>query len=261
MPQNEHRTVDRVVDILEYLAANKEGVSFSEISRALSMPKSSLHPVIHTLCRRRLLHYRDDVQKYVLGDLTFSLGSSYVADSSLLNKMDELLAELTLKTNETCHFGVLAGNEVLYLLKQSPSSPVHVAARSGYRLQAHCSAIGKALLSQFDREELMGLFPGGLKALTENTITDFDALCRQLEEIRATGFGYENEESSRHVQCLSTPLACRGKIVAAVSVAFPVFYSRQNTDKADRIKEHLVEIRKKMESLIAGNIGEWIYGN
>jgi DNA-binding IclR family transcriptional regulator len=261
MAHDEHRTVDRVVDILELLAGNNEGISFSEISRCLSMPKSSLHPLLHTLCRRRLVHCKAREQKYVLGDLMFSLGSNYVADSSLLNKVDELLRFLAGESGETCHFGVLSGSEVLYLLKQSPASPIHVAARSGYRLGAYCTAIGKALLSQFNKEELLVLYPDGLKPITEHTITDIDVLCRQLAEIRENGWGYEKEESSRHVQCLSTPIICQQRIVAAVSVAFPIFQSHEEAEKMQSIKRHLADIRRKIEDVIAQNTKDWIYGD
>jgi DNA-binding IclR family transcriptional regulator len=257
---HEHRTVDRVVDILELLAKNSEGISFSEISRSLSMPKSSLHPVLHTLCARRIAHCKVKEQKYVLGDLMFSLGSNYVADSSLLNKVDNLLSRLAEESGETCHFGVLSGNEVLYLLKQSPASPIHVAARSGYRLGAYCTAIGKALLSQFDKEDLLALYPDGLEPVTPHTVEDVEALCRQLEEIRKNGWGYEKEESSIHVQCLSTPVVCQERIVAAVSVAFPIFQIHEETEKMQFIKKCLANTRRKIEDVISQNIADWIYG-
>jgi DNA-binding IclR family transcriptional regulator len=261
MAYDEHRTVDRVVSILELLANNSEGISFSEISRILSMPKSSLHPVLHTLCKRRLVHFKTKEQKYVLGDLMFSLGSNYVADSSLLNKVDGLLSLLTEESGETCHFGVLSGNEVLYLLKQSPASPVHVAARSGYRLGAYCTAIGKALLSQFSKEELFALYPNGLKPITPHTVEDVDSLWLQLEEIRKNGWGYEKEESSIHVQCLSAPVFCQQKIIAATSVAFPIFQFNEETEKMQFIRKCLANTCRKIEDVISQNIADWIYGS
>ena len=52
MEHKEHRTTARVIDILELVADSAEGMTFSEISARLSMPKGSLHPILQTLCDR-----------------------------------------------------------------------------------------------------------------------------------------------------------------------------------------------------------------
>ncbi|GHS89479.1 hypothetical protein AGMMS49957_12810 [Synergistales bacterium] len=75
MAKDNHSAVDRVADILEYLAAHKEGATFSEVTRDLVIPKSSLHPLIHTLCKRQFVHFKENEQRYFLGDKTFSLGN------------------------------------------------------------------------------------------------------------------------------------------------------------------------------------------
>ena len=41
MEHKEHRTTARVIDILELVADSAEGMTFSEISARLSMPKGS----------------------------------------------------------------------------------------------------------------------------------------------------------------------------------------------------------------------------
>ena len=260
MTKDGHNTVNRVADILEYVAAYKEGSAFSEIMRALSIPKSSLHPLVHTLCKRRFLHYREKEQRYFLGDRIFSLGTEYGNNAGLLGLINDALTELANDVRETCYFGVLAGNEVLYLLKQVSASPIQVTARPGYRLKAYASAIGKSLLSQFDRDELLLLFPDGFIPVTENTVTDVDKLCRQLTEGREKGFFYEREESSVHIQCVAMPVLCQQKITAAVSVAFPIFTDPPDQEQIRRNKEKLALARRQVEELIARHRGEWMYG-
>ena len=49
-----------------------------------------------------------------------------------------------------------------------------------------------------------------------------EALADQLAEIRASGFAYECEESTRGIRCIGVPLRKSGKVVAALSVAFPL---------------------------------------
>jgi DNA-binding IclR family transcriptional regulator len=260
MAKDNHSAVDRVADILEYVASHKEGVTFSEVTRDLAIPKSSLHPLIHTLCKRRFVYYKENEQRYFLGDRIFSLGTEYRNNTSLLSMINDVLVDLAQNVGETCYFGVLAGNEILYLLKQV-ANPIQVTARPGYRLKAYASAIGKALLSQFDKDELLLLYPDGLEPITKNTIADVDKLYQQLSETRDEGFFYEKEESSAHVQCISTPVFYQQKITAAVSVAFPVFSDTQNPQKLRLNKENLALSRQRIEEIIARNRGDWVYGD
>ncbi|MDR3231955.1 MAG: IclR family transcriptional regulator [Synergistaceae bacterium] len=261
MARDDHSAVDRVADILEFVATQKGGATFSEIVRSLAIPKSSLHPLIHTLCKRRFVLYRENEQRYFLGDRIFSLGFQYGSATGLLGMISDALAELARSVEETCYFGVLAGNEVLYLLKQVASNPIQVTARPGYRLKAYASAIGKSLLSQFDRDELLRLYPDGLEPVTENTVTDMEELCRQLSKGREEGFLYEKEESSEHVQCVAAPVFYQQKVTAALSVAFPIFTEAVIPEKIQFNKEKLTLVRQKIEDIIARNRGEWVYGD
>jgi DNA-binding IclR family transcriptional regulator len=260
MPKDDHNAAGRVADILEYVAAQSGGATFSEIMRGLSIPRSSLHPLVHTLNKRRFLHYRENEQRYFLGDRIFSLGTEYGGGTGLLGMINDVLMELSRNVGETCYFGVLSGNEVLYLLKQVTSSPIQVTARPGYRLKAYASSIGKSLISQFDKDALLRLYPDGLEPVTENTITDIDELYSQLSEGKEKGFFYEREESSAHVQCVAMPVFWQGKIMAAMSVAFPVFSDVFDHKKIEFNKEQLFQARQKVEALIARHRAEWIYG-
>jgi len=259
MAKDDHSAVDRVANILEYVATCKEGSTFSEIMRSLSIPKSSLHPLVHTLCKRRFLRYKEKEYRYFLGDRIFSLGTEYGNNTGLLGMIDDELAKLAQSVNETCYFGVLAGNEILYLLKRV-ASPIQVTARPGYRLKAYASAIGKSLLSQFDRDELLLLYPDGLTPVTENTVTDMDKLCQQLTEGKERGFFYEREESSVHIQCVAMPVFYQQSITAALSVAFPVFTEPPDPEQIQRNKERLALTCRQVEELIARHRGEWMYG-
>ncbi|GHT02043.1 IclR family transcriptional regulator [Synergistales bacterium] len=257
MAKDNHSAVNRVADILEYVAVHKEGATFSDVTRDLAIPKSSLHPLIHTLCKRQFVHFKENEQRYFLGNRIFYLAIEYGGNASSLNMINDVLLDLAQSVGETCYFGVLSGNEILYLLKQVANS-IQVTARPGYRLKAYASAIGKALLSQFDKDELLLLYPDGLEPITKNTIVDVDKLYQQLSEARDDGFFYEKEESSAHVQCIATPIFYQKKIMAALSIAFPVFNDTQNPQKLQINKENLVLARRRIEEIIARNREDWV---
>ncbi|MDR1502040.1 MAG: IclR family transcriptional regulator [Prevotella sp.] len=261
MTKDGHNAVNRIANILEFLAVNKEGATFSEICCNFLIPKSSLHSLLYALCKRRFVSYNKNKRKYFLGDQLFTLGKEYGANSNLLGLINEELVKLTDKVKETCLFGVLVGNEVLYLLKQNPESMIYVTARPGFRLKAYGTAIGKALLSQFDKTELETLYPGGLEPLTTNTIKDIDELYAQLCRAKEDGFYYEREESSLHLRCIARAIFFRQKVTAALSVPFPVFEDIQEKRKVHIIKENLVVTQRSIEDIIAAKEQDWIYSN
>ncbi|GHV37527.1 IclR family transcriptional regulator [Synergistales bacterium] len=260
MAKDDHNAVDRIADILEYVATHKEGATFSEVMRSISIPRSSLHPLIHTLCKRQFLYYKENERRYFLGDKIFSLSIEYRNNIDVLNMIDVMLAELAKNVDATCYFGVLAGNEVLYLLRQIVMSPIQIIVRPGYRLKAYAASIGKALLSQFNKDELTLLYPDGLEPITKNTVADIDKLYLQLSRGKEEGVFYEKEESAIHVQCVAAPVCYQQKVIAALSIAFPVFDDTQNHEKIQFNKENLLLTKQKVEDIIAKNGMSWIYG-
>ena len=70
-------------------------------------------------------------------------------------------------------------------------------------MPAHCSATGKLFLSQMapaQRRRLLSAVP--LEGFTANTLTAFDALDAELDQVRAQGHAFDNEEFLPGLLCL-----------------------------------------------------------
>lgn len=69
---------------------------------------------------------------------------------------------LTQSTDETSHLAVLQGSDVIYLDKREPLKPgVRLVTEIGTRLPAHLTAVGRAILSRLDAEQISALYEGG----------------------------------------------------------------------------------------------------
>ena len=260
MKEGNHRTTERILDVLELTAQNsREGLSFSDISRELEIPKGSLSPLLSTLCCRRFLYLNKKNQKYYIGESLFSLGRCYVDDSNILNRIDEVMKQLSMEAQATCFLGVLSDNEVFYLMKKNAPVNLQVTAIPGYRLPAYCTGLGKALIAEKTVDELKDMYPNGMKKITENTITDLDVLVKQLEEVRESGFSYEREESSPYIQCIACPIKMKGRTIAAVSVAFPIMIDSRR--EKEKIKESLKSNALMSEKIINQDSEKWIYSD
>jgi DNA-binding IclR family transcriptional regulator len=59
--------VDRAMNLFELLARSQNGMTLSELSRKLNMPKSSAHYLIYTLVSRGYVQRGGDGRHYMLG--------------------------------------------------------------------------------------------------------------------------------------------------------------------------------------------------
>jgi DNA-binding IclR family transcriptional regulator len=259
MEEKKHRSTVRALDVLELLADHPNGLLFKEIAENLDIPKSSIHPILQTLLARKYIRI-NETNLYYLGQQSYYVGSKYIKDCGLLQNIDYLIKNLSSSLKQTIYFAVLAEDgQVFYLLKQSYPSPIQITAAPGFRFPAYSTAIGKSLLSNKSLEQLHLLYPDGLKPVNENTIISWDTLYDQLQSVRQTGFSYEKEESTKYVQCISIPIKYKQNIIAAMSVAIPVF--DYNDELESRAKELLLNTKNEIERLIIQNSSEWIYSS
>ncbi len=253
---SEHRTTSRVLDILELLYKNNNGLTFTEICTLMDMPKSSLHPLLTTLHKRNYIHYGKENSKYSIGQQLFVLGNGYETDLTQLIQTE--LDNLSKSVGENVYLGVLSGTEVIYLQKsQFAKSHIQTSTKIGKRLKAYATGFGKALLSQFSEQQLKELYKNGLQELTPNTITDLDVLYKQCQEIKQSGFSYEKEESTPEIQCIGVAIMHGNTYMAGISVVVPVY--RYTNEIEEQIKEKISIAKQAIEGHIAQNPSGWIY--
>ncbi|RNL85713.1 IclR family transcriptional regulator [Halostreptopolyspora alba] len=232
----------RSLDILELFTDGRESVSAPEIVRELDLPRTSVHELLHTLSDRGYLRPHPDVPgRYQLGLQLFRLGSAYAEQLDVAKLGQQVAQELVARCNETAHVAVLEGDHVVYIAKVDSSRAVRMVSTLGGRVPAHCTALGKALLSALSEGELRErLGDGPLPAMTPNSITDVPRLLDELAGIRESGIAVEVCESNPDVCCTAAPVRDRtGATVAGVSVSVPLhrWSERLRTDLGELVAE------------------------
>ena len=244
-----HQPTLRVLQVLDQIARQGNGHRLADLSRSLGIPKSTLLPILQTLCANHYL-IQDDYGRYGAGTALFSLGATFSGSFPVLSYIRRELEALVEILGETCYFGILEEGQVLYLEKQDSPQPLRMLTAPGQRLPAYATGIGKALLMETGTDALRALYPNGLAPITSNTITDPALLAAQLQQARKDGYTWESEESTPHVRCFAVPVRKNGKIVAAISVSIPIF--RYD----DRKKDTMVEALQKTAAAISETIGQ-----
>jgi len=135
-----------------------------------------------------------------------------------------ILEGLAKSSDETCNMGVLVGGEVLYMIKKESSNPFRMSGQVEKKLPAHCTALGKVLLSGLSVEELGKAIDNAphLEAFSINSIATLRELKRHLVKVRQTGLAFDDEELNSGAVRLAGPVReYRGRIIAAISISFP----------------------------------------
>ena len=165
-----------------------------------------------------------DGSLYKIGPRTFELGLSYASSQNALSIIRSEMRGIVSKVDEVCQMGVLAGQDVHYLLKEEGHAIISIISEVGHHLPAHVTGLGKALLSGMTDEAVKQLYQGyRFYPYTAHSIMDLDSLIANLHEIRSSGIAYENEESTAEICCAAVPLAEDGQVKAAISVTIPKF--------------------------------------
>lgn len=244
-----HMPTLRVTNMLKAIAESPNGLTLTEITERTDMPKSSLFPIAHTLTEEGFLSYNKTTTRYNLGLKLFEIGNMFLSRFDIMEHIRQQMDSIVSICNETCHFAILSGPDVLYLHKVDSTEPIRMYSSVGKRLPAYGTGLGKALLCRHSLAELQKLYPEGLKALTSNTITDFQELKEQLDIVCTKGVAYEKEESNLHVQCIAVPIMKDNRPVLALSVALPTF--RASDEHLDLIEKLLTGAKKNIEQILS----------
>ena len=218
------KSLIKALNIVEHLGTTEGGSTLTEIGAKLRIGKSTVHRLLATLRDHDFVWFDPNSSRYVLGARILQLSEQLSRHSILIRYGAPILSRLSQATDETCNLGVLDGTQVLYLVMKESSHPLQVSGQVGKRLHAHCTAIGKALLSGLTREEIVQLYgkKQNLAAPTSRSISTLSELCDHIDKVRKTGMAMDNEELYTGVVCLGTPVRNRhDRVVAAISIAFP----------------------------------------
>lgn len=223
-------TVKKAIGILDILAAKADiGISLTELSVMIDMPKSSTHRYLITLQELGLAE-RKGKDRFCLGTKVIELAGSFLVKSDLRNESQEILNELSEQTGETIHLAVPSGREMVYISKIESKHALGMSSHIGSRLPMHCTALGKAVLAFSSNEVVDSALTQPLVARTPNTITSTEILHVELQSVKRRGYATDNEENEIGIRCVGAPIFdYTATPIAAISISIP--RSRLNEER------------------------------
>lgn len=210
--------VARALAILEAIADRRRGLTNSEISRSLQIPKSSASYILRTLEQRGYVYREHDTGKYRLGLKVLSLNRGALSGLDIREVSLPILRQLVERIHLTVHLAILDHGEAVYIEKVEAPSFIKMDTWVGRRMAVHSTSVGKVLVAYRPETEVETIIQAqGLKRRTPKTITARARFLRELAQVRAQGYAVDDEENSPGVRCVAAPIfGSQGVVEAAV---------------------------------------------
>jgi DNA-binding IclR family transcriptional regulator len=212
--------VERALSILEEVAGRTDGMTNSEISRKLEIPKSSASYILRVLEKRGYL-VRGNTNRYKLGLRIVGLGRGLLLNLDVREVAKPLMKTLTKKIKLSTHLAVLDNGRAVYVEKVDIESFIKMDIWVGHRLPVHTTAIGKALIANLSEDKVSEILElRGMEKKSSKTITNKAKFLQELAKVREYGFALDNEENNEGVRCVAAPVFnATGEVIAALGTS------------------------------------------
>ncbi len=223
------KSAARAMELLEYVVNAPKAPTFRVLQDTLDIPKSSLSYLLQELAGREYLQYDPERRVYSPGLKLIQLSASCINNTDMSQEIWQGIKSLSEEFGETTHAGILDGRHIIYISKCEGKKDVSIVPTIGYRIPAHATAIGKVLLADLSPEELgVRLKNAVLEKYTEQTITNYAQLMKELCQVRQNGYAFDNQEIIVGGICLAAPVYDKHrKVIAAVSLTMPTLQAEE----------------------------------
>lgn len=226
--------LSRGLQILEVFSEESPSLTLTEIASTVGLDKSTVFRSIYTLNKLGYLERDKETKRYRPSLKVLRLGFTALNSLEIAQIAQPYLKTLSAESGETTNMTIRDGAEIVYVARNKTHQIVSVDLQLGSRLPVYCTCMGKALLIDLSRQELLNLLGEGPYAkMGPNTITSLDGLMAELSKIRQQGYAVNDEELAVGLRAVAAPIRHRdGEVVAAINISvYSVRASRQEMEQ------------------------------
>lgn len=248
-----NNTLIKAMNILKLLASQRDGLTVTEISKALQIPKSSVFDIVHTLEHGGFLAPSSNrPYSFCVGLEAFRIGYSYLNSYNLETVARPVLSQLSRQVNQTVFMAVRSGKgHVVYVQKFISDSELQTTYSVGAVRHMLNTSLGKAILAALPNEQ-------AVDAVTEEmyldcsvpTIHDSESLVKYLDHTRELGYVIDGTgENSHLVRTVAAPiLDVENCVLAAISSVVIAEHSTANQlhELGRKVQAAALEISHKL---------------
>jgi IclR family KDG regulon transcriptional repressor len=217
------QVIERMMSLLDALAAQSETVSLKELSDTTGLHPSTAHRILNDMVTARFVD-RTEPGAYQLGMRLLELGNLVKARLNVRDAALGPMRDLHRGTGHPVNLSIRQGDEIVYIERAvSERSGMQVVRAVGGRAPLHLTSVGKLFLAADDSKAVRAYATRtGLAGHTRNSITEMERLERELASVRTRGYARDNEELEIGVRCIAAGIRDDGgRLVAGLSISAP----------------------------------------
>jgi IclR family transcriptional regulator, pca regulon regulatory protein len=216
--QQSLQSLERGIAVIQVFSRERPSLTLSEVARLTGITRATARRILLTL--EEVGHVRSDGRLFSLTPRVLTLGWAYLSSLNLWENAQPIMEELAQRTNESCSAATLDLPDVVYVARVPTRRIMTISLGVGTRLPAHCTGMGRVLLSDLAPADLDAFLAATtLDAHTERTITDPVRLRQEIETVRANGWALVDQELELGLRSIAAPLRTGERTIAALNVA------------------------------------------
>lgn len=217
------QVIERAGSLLESIAGQGAPTALKVLSAETGLHPSTAFRILATLVEIGFVE-RSAGGRYRLGPRLRQLAARIPLDFDLRSCALPIMERLRNHVDETVNLTVRAGDEIIYIERATPNRMMRVEQIIGSHAPLHITAVGKLMLGEDGDDGIRAYADrNGLRAYTENSLTDPVDLVKEIRESQARGYARDDEEAEIGVGCLGVLLRDgAGRAIGGLSISSPI---------------------------------------
>lgn len=244
--QRRERSVDRILQILEFLHAQGEGMRIGPLAKALNAPRSSTYRLVNDLTQAGLLEIAPDDGRIFFGKRMYLFGLNYIRENSLAKRARMEVDRLAKETGETSEFCMLQSGRYTIMHMRLGNRPFRISSAIGLQIPIPWTASGRLLLAGRSRSEIEEMIADEDFTLPDGRRIDKDDFIEAIAKVRADGFCLTKGLVDAVTQCLAAPIyGAEGNVEATICLVLPIDLS---DDQTGVLRDRLLQSSQMLSS-------------
>ncbi|WP_102959393.1 IclR family transcriptional regulator [Mangrovicella endophytica] len=224
------RSLDRVVQMLDFLHAHGSPIAVAELSRQLGAPRSTTYNLVRSLTEAGLLEETDG--RVFFGKKLYLYGMDYSRENALVRRGREAVDRLSRETGETAELCTLQNGRYTIIYMCPGTRPFRISSAVGLQIPLPWTASGRLLLAGSDRAAVEALVPEADRFLPDGRRVELDDFIASIEEADRLGYCITSGLVDAVTMCLAAPVYDeKSRVEATLCFVVPIDTSKTRTDE------------------------------
>jgi DNA-binding IclR family transcriptional regulator len=248
--------LERVLALLELLAANARGLQLVDIAERLRIPRSATHRLLTSLCEHGYARQERHAGAYRMTAKIASLGFTFLRGFGVTDLAQPILDRLARESRELARLALVDGRRLIWVAKaQGEPHGLRYDPEMGQEARLSCSASGMAWLACLPDAEALALVEkqgfGRREDYGPKAPETEQAFLKYLRAARKQGYAKTFHTYSDWMSTIAAPIfdPATKEVAGTVNIAGPAF--RLTEARMEELAPGLLKAAEELAPVLA----------